>query len=137
MALVDTCLVSTRPQVDTSGQGIRRRHWTIEEKQRIVLETLEPGMSVPRVAQKYALNANQVFTWRRKYREGRLKKGAGASLLPVKVSGESLIEATSGPDVVRQAPLGTLEIQLPKGKLHITGRVDLLTLRTAIECLVP
>ena len=120
--------------MDTSRLGIKRRRWTIEEKQRIVLETLEPGTSVPRVAQKYALNANLVFTWRRQYREGRLK-GAGAGLLPVKVSGEQLIEATSVPDVIRRASLGTLVIKLPKGKLHITGRVDLLTLRTAIECL--
>ena len=57
--------------MDTSRLGIKRRRWTIEEKQRIVLETLEPGTSVPRVAQKYALNANLVFTWRRQYREGR------------------------------------------------------------------
>ena len=135
MALVDTCLVSTRREVDTLGQGPRRRRWTIEQKQRIVLETLEPGISVPRVAQKYALNANLVFTWRRKYREGDLKKATGASLLPVKVSDEQLLEATSAPDVVPRGTLGTLEIQLPKGKLRITGRVDLLTLRMAIECL--
>jgi transposase len=123
--------------VDTCGQGTRRRRrWTIEEKQRIVLETLEAGISVPRVAQRYALNANQVFTWRREYREGRLKKVAEASgLLPVKVSDDRLTGNIQ--HEVSRAPLGTMEIQLPKGKLQITGRVDLLALRTAIECLVP
>jgi transposase len=123
--------------VDTSGQGKRRRRWTIAEKQRIVLETLEAGTSVPRVAQRYALNPNLVFTWRREYREGRLKNGAQSSdLLPVKVSDERLVEAARVQHEISRAPLGTMEIQLPKGKVQITGRVDLLTLRAAIECLV-
>jgi transposase len=126
--------------VDTSRQvlsGVRRRRWPIGEKQRIVEETLAPGASVARTAQRYALNANQIFKWRKEYREEvRLKNGAGASLLPVKVSDEHLAQAASGEDVIRRAPLGTLEIKLAKGKLQITGRVDLLTLRTAIECLV-
>jgi transposase len=116
---------------------MRRRRWTIEEKRRIVLETMEAGMSVPRVAQRYALNPNLVFTWRRQYRDGRLKNGSEASgLLPVKVSDERSVEAASVQHEVSRAPLGTMEIQLPKGKLQITGRVDLLTLRTAIACLV-
>jgi transposase len=123
--------------VDTSGQGIRRRRrWTIEEKQRIVLETLEAGISVPRVAQRYSLHPNLVFTWRRQYQDGRLKKGAESTgLLPVKVSDERLVDAANVRYVVSRVPLGTMEIQLSKGKLHITGRVDLLTLRAAIECL--
>ena len=122
--------------MDTSRQGTERRRRTIEEKQRIVLETLEPGASVSRVAQQYALNANLVFKWRKDYREGRLKKGAGVSLLPVKVCNERLVEPANPQDAIPRAALGTLEIKLPKGTLHITGRVDLLALRTAIECLV-
>ncbi len=122
--------------MDTCGQAIRhRRRWTIEEKQRIVLETLEAGTSVPRVAQRYAVNANLVFTWRRQYREGCLKGGEAGRLLPVKVSDERWTANIQ--HEVSRAPRGTIEIQLPKGKLQITGRVDLLLLRTAIECLVP
>jgi transposase len=125
--------------VDTSDQGIRRyRRWPIEEKERIVLETLEAGTSVSRVAQRYALNPNMVFNWRKQYREGRLKKDAEPSrLLPVKVSDERSVEAANVQNEVLRTPLGTMEIRLPKGKLQITGRVDLLTLRTAIECLLP
>jgi transposase len=138
LALVDTFLVSTRRKVDTSEQGVRHRRWTIEQKQKIVIETFECGASVPRVAQQYALNPNLVFKWRKQYREGRLKNGAATSgLLPVKVSDEALIEAADPEHVDSRAPAGTIEIQLPKGRLQITGRVDLLALRTAIACLVP
>jgi hypothetical protein len=31
---------------------------------------------------------------------------------------------------------GTLEIKLAKGTLHVAGSVDVVVLRTAIECLV-
>jgi len=121
--------------VDTSKQGIRHRRWTISEKQRIVLETLEPGASVPRVAQQYALNSNLVFKWRKQYREGRLNNGVEASLLPIKVSDERLVGVAHVQQATPRAPLGNMEIELRKGKLHITGRIDLLTLRMAIECL--
>jgi hypothetical protein len=70
--------------MDTSGQAILdetpnrevRRRRSVEEKRRIVEETLEAGASVARVARRHAVNANQVFYWRKKYREGRLDVAA-------------------------------------------------------------
>ena len=35
-------------------------------------ETLAAGASVSRVARRHDVNANQVFHWRKLYREGRL-----------------------------------------------------------------
>ena len=48
-----------------TGAG-RRRRWPLEAKARIVAETLEPGSSVSIVARRHDLNANLLFTWRRK-----------------------------------------------------------------------
>ena len=64
----------------------RRRH-SVEEKRRVVEETLEPGASVARVARSHGVNANQVFAWRRQYRQGLLERtnGEAAGLLPVRV----------------------------------------------------
>jgi len=59
--------------VETTKQITRRRR-SVEEKRRIVEETLRAGASVARVARRHAVNANQVFYWRKKYREGRLGK---------------------------------------------------------------
>lgn len=123
--------------MDTSKQvlgGVRRRRWPIGDKQRIVQETLEPGASVARTAQRYGVNANQVFKWRKEYREGRLGN-AGARLLPVRVASEPVSEATKTKGLASRSPMGRLEIQLRKGNLQITGAVDLMMLRTAIECL--
>ena len=47
----------------------RRRRWSEAQKRRIVAESREPGVSVSVVARRYNVNANQVFTWRRQYRE--------------------------------------------------------------------
>jgi transposase len=130
-------LVSTTREVDTSKQilgGVRRRRWPIGEKQRIVQETLEPGASVARTAQRYGVNANQIFKWRKEYREGRLGN-ASARLLPVRVAGEPVSEATKAKELASRSSMGRLEIQLRKGNLQITGTVDLMMLRTAIECL--
>jgi transposase-like protein len=37
-----------------------------------VSRDLEPGVSVARVAQRHAINANQLLLWRKLYREGLL-----------------------------------------------------------------
>jgi transposase len=124
--------------VDTSKQvlgGVRRRRWPMEEKQQIVRETLEPGASVARTAQRYAVNANQVFKWRSEYRQGRLGN-ANARLLPVRLASEPVLEATKSEGLASRSPMGRLEIQLRKGRLQVTGAVDLMMLRTAIECLL-
>ena len=61
----------------------RRR--SVEERRRIVEETLQPGASVARVAQRYGVNAYQVFGWRRLYESGGLQAlpEAQVKLLPV------------------------------------------------------
>ena len=76
---------SEQVALETSRHTKRRRR-TVEEKRRIVEETLEAGASVARVARRHAVNANQVFYWRKKYREGRLGKGRSSNLLAVAVS---------------------------------------------------
>jgi transposase len=113
-----------------------RRRWTIEEKRRVAQETFLPGASVARIAQSYALNANQLFLWRRMYREGRLGNDAAKKLLPVTIRDERLVEAVKVVEAASPSPLGTIEIKLAKGNVHIAGRVDLVVLRTALECLL-
>jgi transposase len=65
-----------------------RRLRTIEDKRRIVEETLAPGASVAAVARKHGVNANLLFGWRRLHKQGLLKRcrEPAATLLPVKVA---------------------------------------------------
>src|SRR5258707_2049241 len=101
--------------MDTSEQTIlnetpkreARQKRSVEEKRRIVEETLAAGASVARVARRHGVNANQVFYWRKKYREGRLGKGPSSKLLPVTLS-----DSTCGKSAFWSSAVGSLEIKL-------------------------
>lgn len=127
--------------MDTLTQGsqvgtpkVRKRRRTIKERRDIVEETLVPGASVARVARRHDVNANQVFYWRKLYREGQLGFGLGTPLLPVKVEAERPTEAVNDNDPTLSS--GTMEIKLPRGTLRIAGSVDVVALRAAMECLL-
>ena len=89
--------------MDTSAK--RRRHWAVEVKRRIVEESFEGSASVAQLAQKYAVNANQIFQWRKKYREGLLENSTSINLLPVTVSKEVVVKAADPRQSSCQAPL--------------------------------
>jgi transposase len=93
------------------------------------------------------VNANQVFAWRRRYRQGLLDEGnaEAVNLLPVQVTGATVrktnrqvrrpaAQATCGG--ARSTPCGTIRVELPKGQLRITGRVDAEALRAVLEQLL-
>ena len=116
--------------MDTTGK--RRRRWSAELKQRIAEESFEGNTSVAQLSQKYAVNANQIFLWRKQYR----KALTSINLLPVTVSKEVVVAAANPGNRSCQASTGTLKIELAKGNLRIAGSVDLTVLRTALECLL-
>jgi transposase len=120
--------------VDTSVK--RRRSWTVEAKRRITEESFEGKISVAELSQKYAVNANQIFQWRKQYRRGGLGASHSSTLLPVTVSKEIVVQAATPRSASGESPTGTLKIELPKGKLRIAGSVDLGVLRVVLECLL-
>jgi transposase len=122
--------------VDETPKRIVRRRRSVEEKRRIVEETLGAGASVARVARRHAVNANQVFYWRKKYREGRLGKNQSNKLLPVTLSDISCGKSGRASGTSWPFAVGTMEIKLPKGQLRVTGSVEAEALRTVLECLL-
>ena len=111
----------------------------MEEKCRIVEQTLKPGASVARVALAHGVNANQVFSWRRQYRQGLLgKRNAGpANLLPVHVSEEQGGKAyRSGSPPMTAAVAGMIQVEFPQGHVCVTGSVDGEALRIVLEHLL-
>jgi transposase len=119
--------VDERLAVKAVGKKIRRR--SIKERRDIVEETLQAGASVSRVARRHDVNANQVFYWRKLYREGRLGGSRVSPLLPVEIAKERSVKE----DPVARA--GTMEILLAKGTLRVVGAVDVIALRAVLECL--
>jgi transposase len=116
----------------------KRRYLGVEEKRRIVEQTLVEGASVARVARAHGLNANLVFNWRKLYQTGRLGGREQAKLLPVKVSPESVAPPTVSlheADSLRSCSSGTIHIQLHHSQVRVEGSVDPMLLRVLLECL--
>lgn len=49
---------------------MRRRHWTTEQKLRIIDESFAPGESVSSVARRHGVAPNLLYRWRRLMAEG-------------------------------------------------------------------
>lgn len=119
----------------------KRRYRTVEERRRIVEETLADGVSVAMVARRNGVNANQVFYWRKLYRSGLLEQCAperqlsASRLLPVTVVDEP--EVAGEPHVSAVAPLsGAIHIEFPgRALVSMEGHVDAALARVVLESL--
>ena len=116
----------------SSPTQANRRHRSPELKRQIVEETLAPGASVARVARAHGVNANQVFAWRRQYRQALLgsEKKRVPGLLAVRVA-EAGVQASDVP--IGRTLSGTIQIELPKGQLRLKGSVDIEALRLVLK----
>ena len=124
----------------------KRAYRSVEERRRIVEETLVPGTSVATVARTHGINANQVFGWRKLYHAGLLEPKnvasssalqCGVRLLPVAISGEA--EQTpqqlqSKTDATVSCS-GSIELIFSKARVRINGDVDTAALRVVLESL--
>jgi transposase len=119
------------------GRSERGRRWrTVEEKRRIVEETLAPGVSVAQVARLHGVNSNQVFQWRRQYQSGDLTLPSTAvpKLLPVMISDA----AEEVPDEASpQGRAASIHIEFPgRALVSIEAGVDPALVAAVIERLM-
>lgn len=107
----------------------KRRYRSKQERRQIVEQTLRPGASVAVIARQHGVNANQVFYWRKLYREGRLDSGpATAELMPVRIS-----EVVSGEPAPTKFYAGVIVVELGRARIRIEGAVDTESLRLILE----
>ena len=120
--------------VDTSGDERRRnKRWPEALKREIVAATLAPGSSVSIVARRYDVNANQVFAWRKRYRDEPRALFAAASpgLIPVAITAEQ-DNATAPPMPV----LEKIAIEVGgKYRITVSGDFEGKTLRRVLDAL--
>ncbi len=125
--------VSTNAIMDTIDGRRRRRTWTDELKREIVAASFEAGASTSVVAQRYDVNTNQVFLWRRLYRNGLLGStdATEPTLLPVKITSDAPTENAGVP-----GDIGRIEIELPNGcRLRVDVSIDGKALRRILDVL--
>ncbi len=87
-------------KIDARG----RRCWSLEQRQRIVAEALAPHASVAEVARRHGLNANLIFKWLKRAKEGwpdRRRALAAPSkpmtFVPVEVTTQAGCKEMAGP----------------------------------------
>ena len=126
---------------DTEGRRGKRRRFSKEFRQQVVEETLAPGASIAGVALKHRLNANLVFTWRRKLLPALAPgRSRGVKLLPVTISDPATSSpaaetASSSKPVRRYRPRGAIVIELNGARLVLKGAVDAEALRVVLSAL--
>lgn len=108
-------------------RAVKRQYRSSQERRQIVEETLRAGASVAVIARQHGVNANQVFHWRKLYREGRLN-GAAAQLLPVRIA-----EVVSDVQPPAKLCAGTIVVEVGRARIRIEGVVDAEALRLILE----
>jgi transposase len=116
-------------EVVIASPAAKRRYRSKQERRQIVEETLQPGASVAVIARQHGVNANQVFYWRKLYREGRLDVGpATPQLMPVRIS-----EVVSAEPAPTKFYAGVIVVELGRARIRIEGAVDVDSLRLVLE----
>src|ERR1700751_5724958 len=109
-----------RVEVLVSEPGAKRQYRSKQVRRQIVEETLQPGASVAVIARQHGVNANQVFHWRKLYREGRLEGGPAApQLVPVRIS-----EVVSGEQAPTKFYAGVIVVEIGRARVRVEGAVD-------------
>jgi len=87
----------------------RRRRWTVEEKLRIISESLNGPRLASATARRHGISTSLLYCWRRAFRAGLLVSGdAGLGFVPARIVPDDL-------------PLG---LNLPAGP---NGRMEIVT----------
>ncbi len=107
--------------------GVGRRHrWSLEEKARIVAESLDPATTASAVARRYGLHASQLFVWRQQLqrRASSAETSGGPGFVPVLLAEDSPAPAEAG---------GRMEIALGAAVVRVSADVDAAALRRVLE----
>src|SRR5215211_8569727 len=108
-----------------TGVG-RRRRWSLEEKARIVAESLDPATTSSAVARRHGLHASQLFVWRQ-----QLQRSASS---PETIRGPGFVPVLLAEDSTAPTePVGRMEIALGPAVVRVGIDVDAAALRRVLE----
>ena len=119
----------------------RRRHWSQDDKVRIVEETLASGARVTEVARRNGIAASVVFTWRR---QARTVEKVGPCFAPVQIAaaetGEQAVKVVPEDDSrarpVAVAGVGLIEIDLGnRRRIRVDAQLDADALARVLDVL--
>ncbi len=112
---------------------MKRQYRSKELRRQIAEESLRPGVSVAVLARAHGVNANQVFQWRKLYREGLLNAdpSQSAQLVPVRITEVMNRETDLGQS--SRSYSGTVHFELGRARVRVEGSADPECLRVILE----
>jgi len=117
----------------------RRRRWSLEQKLRILAQSVAPGSSAALVCRLHGISSGQLYTWRRQFRTGELTGFAPVRLVPpVEELPSAAVPIEPAPTLAEpDRPVeGIIEVELPSGvKLRLTGAVNEGAVRRVLSAL--
>jgi len=117
-----------------------RRHWSMDDKARIIAETLEPNAIVSEVARRYGLRPQQVFAWRREARKQAASvQQESAAFVPAVVTAGPPEPAAKRPARPRKRKAardaGVIELEIDGIAMRVGRGADAKTVAAVIRAL--
>lgn len=112
-----------------------RPNYPVGFKRDLAMQACEPEVSVARLAQKYGINANMIFKWRRQYRAGQFGAtekcaiGEPVTLLPV------ITGPIDKPKPAMTPVESVIEIEVGEIVVRVRGGANPILLSTVLDCL--
>ena len=122
-----------------NGAGGRRR-WTVDDKARIIAETLEPDAVVSEVARRHGLRPQQVFAWRREARKrAELAAQEAPAFVPALVGAPTPEPAVKRPSRLRKKKAfreaGIIELEIDGIAMRVGRGANTKTVAAVIRAL--
>jgi transposase len=142
MSIISDLMGTTLTQSAEKKPGSRtgRPNYPRELRDRLAAAACEPGVSVAKLARENGINANMLFTWRRRYLADQQARSAG--LIPVVLLSDTPTKVIASTSVEPQAqgaksesPVGTIEIRIGRAVVKVDGLVDADMLRIVLGSL--
>lgn len=142
MSIISDLMGTTLTQSAEKKPGSRtgRPNYPRELRDRLAAAACEPGVSVAKLARENGINANMLFTWRRRYLAEQQARSAG--LIPVVLLSDSPTEVMASAPAQAQVqsakpvpPVGAIEIRIGRVVVKVDGLVDADTLRIVLGSL--
>jgi transposase len=105
-------------RVEVLANGKQRRHWSADDRTRIVAETSVAGTKVSDVARKHGIAPSLIFAWRREARGKELGEPAAPGLVPVQC-------AAPGPTAAHQRAPAEEPPRLARSTAKKTGLIEI------------
>ncbi|MES0173953.1 transposase [Mesorhizobium sp. M0006] len=115
-----------------------RRHWSVDDKARIIAETLEPNAVVSEVARRYGLRPQQVFAWRREARKQAASvQQDSPAFVPAVVAAAEPVAKRPAKQRKRQATrdAGMIELEIDGIAMRVGRGADTKTVAAVIRAL--